>query len=159
MEPLYRLEHQILPELILGEEKISPFMLGNHFSDICYDIINGFYDKEEFVAKPIIVKDNGKPAYYLVQFCFPFEEFISYNLACPRAYLLHDLEGKNCHYYTIEYDCAIMDSNGKGTYLLCGWAPNGKGHFNHLNLGEVDWEEDEEMRVLINMNNEYFGIV
>ena len=73
MEPLYRLEHQILPELIFGEEKISPFMLGNHFSDICYDIINGFYDKEEFVAKPIVVKDNGKPAYYLVQFCFPFE--------------------------------------------------------------------------------------
>lgn len=159
MEPLYRLEHKILPELIFGEEKISPFMLGNLFADICYKLGGPFYDKEEYVAKPIVVKDNGQPAYYLVQFSFPFKEFVSYNMACPRAYLLHDLEGKNCHYYTIEYDCATMDEDGKGSYWLCGWAPNDKGNLIHLNLGKVDWEEDEEMRVLVDMNNKYFGIV
>ena len=170
MNELYQLEHKMIPKFIFPEEKesfMNPFMLGNMFSEICLDcirFIRGIEDKnadtgysaEDFTAEPIVVKDEGKPAYYITRFRFPFYEDISFSTLCPRAYLVHGLKGENPHYYTIEYDQTSF--KGPGSYWLCGWAPGNSSGLIHLNCGQIDLDEQGELRMLVDMNNKYFGI-
>ena len=171
MSELYQLEHKVLPGFIFPEEKDNPmnvFMIGNMFSDICLDYIRfarGIkdentdigYNPEDFIAEPTVVKDEGKPVYYITRFRFPFMEDISFSTLCPRTYLVHGLRGENPHYYTIEYDQLSFVKPGE--YWLCGWAPGKKGGLIHLNMGQIDLDEQGELRKLVDMNNKYFGIV
>lgn len=170
MSELYSLEHKILPGFIFpdGEgHQINPFMLGNDFSAICLDYIRfarGIKDKnadtgyspESFAAEPVIIKDNGKPAYYITRFRFPFIEDISFSTLCPRAYLVHGLKGENPRYYTIEYDRTGFRE--PGSYWLCGWRPAANGRLVHANMGTIDLDEEGEVRKLMAMNNKYFGV-
>ena len=171
MSELYQLEHKTIPELIFSKEdgrQISPFVLGNMFSDICLHFIrfargiedenaDTGYSADDFVAEPVVVKDNGKPAYYITRFRFPFYEDASFSVLCPRAYLVHGLKGENPHYYTIEYDQTSF--RGPGSYWLCGWRPSESGKMMHLNMGQINLDEQGEMRKLVDMNNKNFGIV
>ena len=170
MRELYSLEHKILPGFIFPDEeghRVNLFMLGNEFSKICLDYIRfarGIKDKnadtgyvaESFVAEPVVIKDNGKPVYYITRFRFPFIEDISFSTLCPRAYLVHGLQGENPHYYTIEYDQTGFRE--PGSYWLCGWVPGKNGGLIHANMGTIDLDEEGEIRKLIDMNNEKFGV-
>ena len=171
MSELYSLEHKILPGFIFPNEEghhMNLFFLGNSFSEICLDYIrfargikdenaDTGYDAESFVAEPITIKDNGKPAYFIVRFRFPFIEDISFSTLCPRTYLAHGLQGEDPHYYTIEYDQTGFREPGR--YWLCGWGPSKSGALAHFNMGKIKLDEEGEVRKLIEMNNKNFGIV
>ncbi len=169
MRELYNLEHKVLPGFIFpeGKSQANLFMLGNMFGEICLDYIRyarGItdenedvgYTKDDFVAEPITVKDEGKPAYYIVRFRFPFIEDISFSTLCPRTYLVHGLKGENPQYYTIEYDKTSYSE--PGSYWLCGWKPDKAGRMMHVNMGTIDLDEQGELRRMVDQNNEYFGI-
>jgi hypothetical protein len=170
MRELYSLEHKILPGFIFPDEEgrsINLFMLGNRFSEVCLDYIRyarGIKDKnadtgysaESFVAEPVVIKDNGKPVYYITRFRFPFIEDISFSTLCPRAYLVHGLQGEDPRYYTIEY--GQTGFREPGSYWLCGWRPSRSGSLVHANMGTIDPDEEGEIRKLMDMNNENYGV-
>ena len=58
---------------------------------------------------------------------------------CPRAYLVHGLQGEDPRYYTVEYDASAMG------YFLCSW--DGEG--NHTNYGPVEAGEDPELAMIL----------
>jgi len=170
MSDLYQLEHKILPGLLFADKEgrgMSPFLLGNSFSEICLDILRRMhgiddedgdvgYSADDFAAEPITVKDNGKPAYYITRLRFPFMESMSFSTLCPRIYMVHGLQGENLHYYTIEYDQTGFEP---GSYWLCGWVPGKNGGLIHANMGTIGLDEGEEVRYLADKCNAYFGIV
>ena len=170
MSDLYQLEHKIIPHLLFPDKegrKVSPFRLGNNFSEICLDILRRMhgiedesgdmgYSADDFAAEPVTVKDNGKPAYYITRLRFPFMEDVSFSTLCPRVYMVHGLQGENLHYYTIEYDQPGFE---RGNYWLCRWKPRQTGGLIHANMGTIGLDEEGEVRLLMEKCNEDFGIV
>ena len=63
----------------------------------------------------------------------------NFNTLCPRAYLVHGLQGEDPRYYTVEYDANTMG------YMLCSW--DGEG--DHTNYGPVDLGEDPELALIL----------
>ena len=156
MNPLYFLEHQFLPSIIYpGPEgpAISPFLLGNAFGSFCISVLNDLkdagegevpdYTEQDFTAEGLEIRNEhtGVPQCYVLRMHFPFHEGWDTNTLCPRAYLVHGLQGEDPKYYTVEYDAAAMG------YMLCSW--DGEG--THENYGEVDGDENAELAKVLKL--------
>ena len=156
MNPLYFLEHQFLPSIIYpGPEgpAISPFLLGNAFGSFCISVLNDLkdagegevpdYTEQDFTAEGLEIRNEhtGVPQCYVLRMHFPFHEGWDTNTLCPRAYLVHGLQGEDPKYYTVEYDAAAMG------YMLCSWNAEGM----HVNYGDVEAEENAELSKILKL--------
>lgn len=154
MNPLYFLEHQFFPAVVYPDpegKQISPFLLGNAFGTLCASVLadlpetgdenERFCQEEDFTAEGLEIRNEhtGHPQFYVLRMHFPFEAGWNFNTLCPRAYLVHGLQGENPRYYTVEYDANTMG------YMLCSWDEEG----NHTNFGPVDLGEDPELAMIL----------
>ena len=154
MDPLYFLEHQFLPAVVYpgpDGKQISPFLLGNGFGPLCAGVLKDLpeageadgpsFQEADFSAEGLEIRHEhtGLPQCYVLRMHFPFKEGWNFNTLCPRAYLVHGLQGEDPRYYTVEYDASAMG------YFLCRW--DGEG--NHTNYGPVEAGEDPELAMIL----------
>lgn len=150
MNPLYFLEHQFLPSIVYpGPEgpQISPFLLGNAFGSFCTSVLKDLAEagegetltctEKDFTAEGLEIRNEhtGAPQCYVLRMHFPFQESWAQDTLCPRAYLVHGLQGEDPRYYTVEYDAGAMG------YRLYSW--DGEG--NHISCGSVENDESQEL--------------